>query len=204
MLAQSARLGKRASARLPALARQFQGSGEMSQQPVELSKLKDSFIEGSSANYLEELEERYRSNPKSVDKSWASFFHSMGARGARVCPGGPAAAAAAEPAAAPAQLRVIGRLCAGYQPAGTAGVGFGPFVGGQHGCPAPQASQARPAGPAGGGARRFSTWRQTPEGHVQCRAAARQNAQPAAVAHFGGSRGPAGTWQPARSGARGG
>lgn len=204
MLAQSARLGKRASARLPALARQFQGSGEMSQQPVELSKLKDSFIEGSSANYLEELEERYRSNPKSVDKSWASFFHSMGARGARVCPGGLAAAAAGSVAAAPAQLRVIGRLCAGYQPAGTAGVGFGPFVGGQHGCPAPQASQARPAGHAGGVARRFSTWRQTLEAHVQCRAAAWQNAQTAAVHTLGESAGQLAPGKPAQSGARGG
>lgn len=141
MLAQSARLGKRASARLPALARQFQGSGEMSQQPVELSKLKDSFIEGSSANYLEELEERYRSNPKSVDKSWASFFHSMGARGARVCPGGPPSPPPAAAAAAPAPLRLIGRLWASCRAAEQAGVGFGQFVGGREGRTARQASQ---------------------------------------------------------------
>ena len=54
-----------------------------------LSKLKDSFLDGTSSTYLEELEERYRSNPQSVDKSWASFFHSMGARGPRVWPAAP-------------------------------------------------------------------------------------------------------------------
>lgn len=47
-------------------------------EPVPLSKLKDSFLDGTSSTYLEELEERYRSNPASVDKTWASFFKSMG------------------------------------------------------------------------------------------------------------------------------
>ena len=47
-------------------------------KPVALSKLKDSFLDGTSSTYLEELEERYRSDPKSVDKSWASFFRSLG------------------------------------------------------------------------------------------------------------------------------
>lgn len=47
-------------------------------QPVPLSKLKDSFLDGTSSTYLEELEERYRVNPASVDKTWASFFQSMG------------------------------------------------------------------------------------------------------------------------------
>jgi len=47
-------------------------------QPVPLSKLKDSFLDGTSSTYLEELEERYRLNPANVDKSWASFFKSMG------------------------------------------------------------------------------------------------------------------------------
>lgn len=46
--------------------------------PVPLSKLKDSFLDGTSSTYLEELEERYRRNPSSVDKTWASFFKSMG------------------------------------------------------------------------------------------------------------------------------
>jgi hypothetical protein len=47
-------------------------------KPVPLSKLKDSFLDGTSSTYLEELEERYRQNPSSVDKTWASFFRSMG------------------------------------------------------------------------------------------------------------------------------
>ena len=47
-------------------------------KPVPLSKLKDSFLDGTSSTYLEELEERYRVNPASVDKTWASFFKSMG------------------------------------------------------------------------------------------------------------------------------
>jgi hypothetical protein len=47
-------------------------------KPVPLSKLKDSFLDGTSSTYLEELEERYRHNPASVDKTWASFFKSLG------------------------------------------------------------------------------------------------------------------------------
>ena len=43
-----------------------------------LSKLKDGFLDGTSSTYLEDLEERYRSNPSSVDKSWSSFFRSLG------------------------------------------------------------------------------------------------------------------------------
>ena len=46
-------------------------------KPVPLKKLKDSFLDGTSSSYLEELEERYRSDPQSVDRSWASFFRSM-------------------------------------------------------------------------------------------------------------------------------
>jgi len=51
---------------------------EPAPKPVPLSKLKDSFLDGTSSTYLEELEERYRTNPASVDKTWASFFNSMG------------------------------------------------------------------------------------------------------------------------------
>ncbi len=43
-----------------------------------LSKLKDSFLDGTSSTYLEDLEERYRHDPGSVDKSWSSFFRSLG------------------------------------------------------------------------------------------------------------------------------
>lgn len=52
------------------------------QQPkaVAMSKLKDSFLDGTSSTYLEELEERYRSDPNSVDKTWGSFFRSLGKR----------------------------------------------------------------------------------------------------------------------------
>lgn len=48
-------------------------------QPTQLSKLKDSFLDGTSGSYLETIEERYRADPSSVDKSWASFFKSLGA-----------------------------------------------------------------------------------------------------------------------------
>ena len=37
-----------------------------------------SFLDGTSSTYLEELEERYRADPSSVDKTWASFFRSLG------------------------------------------------------------------------------------------------------------------------------
>ena len=55
-------------------------AGQQSQQPkaVAMSKLKDSFLDGTSSTYLEELEERYRSDPQSVDKTWGSFFKSLG------------------------------------------------------------------------------------------------------------------------------
>ena len=35
-------------------------------------------MDGTSSTYLEELQQRYQNDPKSVDKSWASFFHSLG------------------------------------------------------------------------------------------------------------------------------
>lgn len=81
------RLGRRG--RLPgalALLRPLHASSQAlasaaEPEPVPLSKLKDQFLNATSSTYLEELEERYRSNPKSVDKSWASFFHSMGKHG---------------------------------------------------------------------------------------------------------------------------
>lgn len=62
--------------------RLFQNSGPDAQQgapkPVPMSKLKDSFLDGTSSTYLEDMEERYRQDPSSVDKSWASFFRSLG------------------------------------------------------------------------------------------------------------------------------
>lgn len=46
-------------------------------KPVELSKLKDSFNDATSVSYLEELEKRFLEDPKSVDRTWASFFTNM-------------------------------------------------------------------------------------------------------------------------------
>jgi 2-oxoglutarate dehydrogenase E1 component len=45
---------------------------------VPLSKLKDSFNDGTSIAYLEELEQRYLADPHSVDKTWGMFFKAMG------------------------------------------------------------------------------------------------------------------------------
>jgi hypothetical protein len=47
-------------------------------KPVPLSKLKDSFNDGTSITYLEELEERYHRDPNSVDRSWGAFFKNLG------------------------------------------------------------------------------------------------------------------------------
>lgn len=43
-----------------------------------LSKLKDSFNDGTSIAYIEELEQRYKADPSSVDKTWGMFFKAMG------------------------------------------------------------------------------------------------------------------------------
>lgn len=63
-------------------SRWFQASGTDSQQnapkAVPMSKLKDAFLDGTSSTYLEDLEERYHKDPSSVDKSWTSFFRSLG------------------------------------------------------------------------------------------------------------------------------
>ena len=69
------------AASLTQWARALHGTSEREAppKPVELRKMKDSFLDGTSSTYLEELEERYRANPQSVDKSWASFFKSLGA-----------------------------------------------------------------------------------------------------------------------------
>eukprot|EP00882_Tetradesmus_deserticola_P012863 GHRQ01013632.1.p1 GENE.GHRQ01013632.1~~GHRQ01013632.1.p1 ORF type:complete len:141 (+),score=38.98 GHRQ01013632.1:219-641(+) len=46
-------------------------------QPVPLSKLKDSFNDGTSIAYIEELEQRYKADPSSVDKTWCMFFKAL-------------------------------------------------------------------------------------------------------------------------------
>jgi hypothetical protein len=48
---------------------------------VPLSKLKDSFNDGTSIAYIEELEQRYKADPSSVDKTWGMFFKAMGGWG---------------------------------------------------------------------------------------------------------------------------
>lgn len=53
-------------------------SAAMPPKPVPLKKLKDSFLDGTSSSYLEELETRYQADPKSVDKTWAAFFRNLG------------------------------------------------------------------------------------------------------------------------------
>ena len=45
---------------------------------VPLAKLKDSFNDGTSVTYLEEIQKRYQEDPSSVDRSWGSFFRSLG------------------------------------------------------------------------------------------------------------------------------
>lgn len=43
-------------------------------QAVPLTKLTDSFLDGTSSVYLEELQRCWESDPKSVDDSWDIFF----------------------------------------------------------------------------------------------------------------------------------
>lgn len=50
------------------------GSYSTSTQSVPLSKLKDSFIHGTSGNFLEELQRQWEADPNSVDISWQVFF----------------------------------------------------------------------------------------------------------------------------------
>lgn len=69
------RLGSRVRA-LPALAQAYATAAPP--KPVPLAKLKDSFLDGTSSTYLEQLQERFNEDPASVDKTWASFFRSLG------------------------------------------------------------------------------------------------------------------------------
>jgi len=49
-----------------------------------MSKLKDSFNDATSVAYLEELERKFNENPSSIDKTWASFFTSLGERSSMI------------------------------------------------------------------------------------------------------------------------
>ncbi|KAE8691913.1 2-oxoglutarate dehydrogenase, E1 component isoform 3 [Hibiscus syriacus] len=45
--------------------------------PVPLSKLTDSFLDGTSSVYLEELQRAWEADPDSVDESWDNFFRNF-------------------------------------------------------------------------------------------------------------------------------
>ena len=64
------------------------GANAADPEPVALAKLKDSFNDATSVTYLEELEKRYHDDPASVDRTWASFFRSLGERAGAVRGGG--------------------------------------------------------------------------------------------------------------------
>lgn len=53
-------------------------AAEPAPAPVALSKLRDSFADGTSAAYIEDLEARYKADPRSVDATWAMFFRALG------------------------------------------------------------------------------------------------------------------------------
>ncbi|CAH9088056.1 unnamed protein product [Cuscuta europaea] len=46
-------------------------------RPVPLSKLTDSFLDGTSSVYLEELQRTWENDPNSVDESWDNFFRNF-------------------------------------------------------------------------------------------------------------------------------
>lgn len=53
---------------------------------VPLSKLTDSFLDGTSSVYLEELQRAWEADPNSVDESWDNFFRNFVGQ-ATTCPG---------------------------------------------------------------------------------------------------------------------
>ncbi|KAL0413466.1 UNVERIFIED_CONTAM: 2-oxoglutarate dehydrogenase, mitochondrial [Sesamum radiatum] len=46
-------------------------------RPVPLSRLTDSFLDGTSSVYLEELQRAWEQDPNSVDESWDNFFRNF-------------------------------------------------------------------------------------------------------------------------------
>ncbi|XP_077216411.1 2-oxoglutarate dehydrogenase, E1 component [Tasmannia lanceolata] len=46
-------------------------------RPVPLSKLTDSFLDGTSSVYIEELQRAWEADPDSVDESWDNFFRNF-------------------------------------------------------------------------------------------------------------------------------
>jgi 2-oxoglutarate dehydrogenase E1 component len=50
----------------------------MSDQPTNEEFHASSFMQGHNAEYLEQLQAKYASNPSSVGVHWASFFSDLG------------------------------------------------------------------------------------------------------------------------------
>lgn len=46
--------------------------------PTPNSQMQDDFLSGTSASYLESLEDKFREDPNSVPASWAAFLRQMG------------------------------------------------------------------------------------------------------------------------------
>ena len=60
-------------------ARAFSAVPPAHPAPTPNSKMQDEFISGTSAAYLESLEDQWREDPGSVPASWASLLRQMGA-----------------------------------------------------------------------------------------------------------------------------
>ncbi|CAA6654909.1 unnamed protein product [Spirodela intermedia] len=54
-----------------------QAEGRAGPRPVPLSRLTDSFLDGTSSMYLEELQRAWEDDPSSVDESWDYFFRNF-------------------------------------------------------------------------------------------------------------------------------
>ena len=54
-------------------------SGPPSTAPTPNARMQDEFVSGTSAAYLESLEDQFREDPNSVPASWASLLRQMGA-----------------------------------------------------------------------------------------------------------------------------
>lgn len=111
LLRSSTRLGQRLLRGIHSTAAPLAAEPE----PVPLSKLKDSFNDATSVTYLEELEKRYLTDPGSIDRSWASFFKSLGAP-LRRQPAARTVRPAASPAPPGACSSTRARRCRGSSP----------------------------------------------------------------------------------------
>ncbi|KAJ8466741.1 hypothetical protein OPV22_029293 [Ensete ventricosum] len=60
----------------PALRRKAESAAPIP-RPVPLSRLSDSFLDGTSSVYLEELQRAWEADPNNVDASWDNFFRNF-------------------------------------------------------------------------------------------------------------------------------